>query len=254
MLCLETSNCNNTQQQLFVFVVGERAMGRVMSAAQDEVVTVPSGTNSELSIWISILTAFLSGRPPAVVPPCQQSPVQGALSGGDHMLLSPSWKCAGKSRQLQPFKQSLVQWVWLLKAFAAERVMTSIVLCHTASADFPWAADVQKYCCSHLAMEVCSAPDKLSLAGLFAFSAKPSVTLEVSQEGSFLAVTKSGCCNAMYGIQFLNIIRNLEVLKRFLRAVCSCKWHHLNYHWDWDHDVQCRKCESCLRGEMKVNA
>lgn len=49
MPCLETSNCNYTQQQLFLSVVGERAMGRIMSAAQEEVVTVLPGANTELS-------------------------------------------------------------------------------------------------------------------------------------------------------------------------------------------------------------
>lgn len=80
MLCLETSNCNNTQQQLFLFVVGERAMGRLMSAAQEEAVTVPSGTNSELSISPSCLLCLQGGQQlwclPASSHQCEVLPVE----------------------------------------------------------------------------------------------------------------------------------------------------------------------------------
>lgn len=146
-----------------------------------EVVTVPSRTNSELHPdCFSYMEATSCGASlPAVTSArCSQWRWPHAVV----TIMQMCWEIEAAAA-LQT--QSLVQSVWLVEAFAAERVMTSIVLCHTASAAFPWAAGVQKCCCSHLAVELCSAPNILSLAGLSAFSAKSSVTLEVSQEESF---------------------------------------------------------------------
>lgn len=136
-----------------------------------EVVTVSSGANSELRPdCFSYMEATSCG-----------AFLQGVTSAGCSQwrwpcvfvtIMEMCWEIEAAAALRT---QSLVQWIWLVEAFEAERVMTSIMLCHTASAAFPWAAGVQKYCCSHLAMEVCSAPNKLSLVGLFAFSAKSSV-------------------------------------------------------------------------------
>lgn len=131
---------------------------------------------------LSTLTALLTWRPPAVVPPCQHLCCEVLSVGvtmycchhyvnvlGNRGSCSPSsilWCCGfGWWKHLQ-------QTGWWA------------VLCHTASAAFPWVARVQQYWCSNLAIEECSAPNKLSVAGPFAFCAKPSVQ-EVSQEESF---------------------------------------------------------------------
>lgn len=88
---------------------------------------------------LSVLAALLTLRLTAITPPCQQSLVPGALTGGDHMLLSPSCKGPGKRRQLQPFNH-IVSWCsefdWWRHS-PAESVMISTVLCRTASAGFP---------------------------------------------------------------------------------------------------------------------
>lgn len=94
-------------------------------------------------------------------------------------------------------------------------------LCHTALAPVHRAAGVQHYCCSKLAVEVCSAPNKFSLAGFLTPLQKPMASWKYPRKHLSRPSQKLGI--TIHCVQFLDIIRKLEVPKGFLKAEASCK-------------------------------
>lgn len=201
---------------------------------------------------LSVLAALLTLRLTAVTPPCQQSLVPGALTGGDHMLLSPSGNRGSCSSSTTLFHGAVSltgegihqqKVCGSAQCFAAQPRQASLKLlvCSSALAlTWLWRC-VQHQINSHL-LALCLLCRSQWLPGSI-------------PESIFLGPHRGCLLCVMFGIQFLDIIMKLEVLKRCFRAVWSCKGRYLNHHCDWDCDLQCWKNNlPCWRGETKLNA